>query len=82
MDQLDLLLAESFVAELAGRHGLPVTGLLPRYMERKTKAATRGAKARRSLGNVYALLVLAEDFVAGKYDGSRFTDLLARMKAL
>ncbi|MBN2630451.1 MAG: hypothetical protein JXR75_07915, partial [Rhodobacteraceae bacterium] len=51
-------------------------------MERKTKAATRGAKARRSLGNVYALLVLAEDFVAGKPDGSRFTDLLARMKAL
>jgi hypothetical protein len=51
-------------------------------MERKTKAATRGAKARRSLGNVYALLVLAEDFAVGKPEGSRFTDLLARMKAL
>ena len=50
------------------------------YLERKTRAADRGSKARRSLGNLYALLVLAEDFANGK--SSRFTDLLARMKAL
>ena len=82
MDQLDLLDADSFVAALAATHGMPKDGLIVRYLERKTKAANRGAKARRSLGNVYALLVLAEDFVAGKPDGSRFTDLLARMKGL
>lgn len=80
--QLDPLKPDSFVATIAERHGLSSRALLVRYLERKTKAATRGAKARRSLGNVYALLVIAEDFIEGKADGSRFTDLLARMREL
>jgi hypothetical protein len=80
--QLDLLEPDSFVSTIAERHGLGSDALLVRYLERKTKAASRGAKARRSLGNVYALLVIAEDFVDGKADGSRFTDLLARMRGL
>lgn len=80
--QLELLDPKNFVEELAKKNGVPLDGLLVRYLERKTRAATRGAKARRSLGNVYAILVLAEDFLEGKEDGSRFTDLLARMKAL
>jgi len=70
----------TFVSTIAQAHGVPKDHLLVRYLERKTKAVDRGSKARRSLGNLYALLVLAEDYVAGRT--SRFTDLLGRMKAL
>lgn len=82
METLELLDPESFVAVLAARRGLRSDALLFRYLERKTRAANRGAKARRSLGNVYALLVIAEDFLDGRENGSRFTDLLARMRDL
>lgn len=83
MDQeADLLDSDNFVTKLAERHRLGADALLVRYLERKTRAAGRGAKARRSLGNVYALLVVAEDFVDGRGNGSRFTDLLARMREL
>ena len=74
METLELLDPESFVAVLAARRGLRSEALLFRYLERKTRAANRGAKARRSLGNVYALLVIAEDFLDGRENGSRFTD--------
>lgn len=70
----------SFVDEIAGRYGVSVENLLVLYLNRKTRAADRGSKARRSLGNLYALFVLAEDYIAGT--NSRFTDLLARMRAL
>ena len=73
---------DTFVYEIARRCGLGEDNLLVQYLERKTRAASRGSKARRSLGNLYALLVLAEDFVDGRPDGSRFTDLLARMRQL
>ena len=82
METLELLDPASFVAVLAERRGLRRDALLFRYLDRKTKAANRGAKARRSLGNVYALLVIAEDFLDGRENGSRFTDLLARMREL
>lgn len=82
MERSESLNPESFVSVLAGRRGLSPDALLFRYLDRKTKAATRGAKARRSLGNVYALLVIAEDFIEGRENGSRFTDLLARMREL
>jgi hypothetical protein len=74
--------SDSFVRAIAVHHSLPTDSLVVRYLERKTKAASRGAKARRSLGNVYALFILAEDFLDGRAQGSRFTDLLARMKRL
>jgi len=82
MENLELFDPESFVAVIAGRRGLGANTLLFKYLDRKTKAANRGAKARRSLGNLYALLVVAEDFLEGRANGSRFTDLLARMKEL
>ena len=69
-----------FVEQLAANARIPVSNLLVQYLSRKTKAADRGSKARRSLGNLYALLVLAEDRLAGRT--SRFTDLMARMKSL
>lgn len=70
----------SFVEEIAKKHDVPASNLLVQYLVRKTRAADRGSKARRSLGNLYALYVLAEDYIAGRT--SRFTDLLARMRAL
>lgn len=70
----------AFVDEIAKNLGVSLDNLLVQYLLRKTKAADRGSKARRSLGNLYALYVLAEDYLAGRT--SRFTDLLSRMKAL
>jgi len=70
----------TFVGEIAAKHGVTTDHLLVQYLERKTRAVDRGSKARRSLGNLYALLVLAEDYVAGVT--SRFTDLLGRMRDL
>lgn len=50
------------------------------YLSKKTIAVERGSKARRSLGNLYALAVLAEDYASGKTGGTPFTKLLLRMK--
>lgn len=51
-----------------------------RYLAKKTQAVDRGSKARRSLGNLYALQVLAEDYANGGVV-STFTTLMARMKS-
>ena len=72
----------SFVDDIAERHGIDKRSVAFQYMVRKTKASDRGSKARRSLGNLYALYILAEDYLIGNQEGSRFTDLMARMKAL
>lgn len=70
----------AFVEDIAKKYGVPTDNLLVQYLVRKTRAADRGSKARRSLGNLYALFVVAEDYINAKT--SRFTDLLARMRAL
>ncbi|HFT8009239.1 TPA: hypothetical protein ACU9T0_001055 [Burkholderia cenocepacia] len=70
----------TFVEELATNHGVATSHPLVQYLVRKTRAADRGSKARRSLGNVYALYVLAEDVLENRT--SRFTDLLGRMRSL
>jgi hypothetical protein len=70
----------TFIQNLVQKHGISSKHVLVKYLERKTQAVDRGSKARRSLGNLYALLVLAEDFTTDTT--SRFTNLLARMKDL
>jgi hypothetical protein len=70
----------TFVEEIAKNYGVSTNNLLVKYLVRKTRAAERGSKARRSLGNLYALFVLADDYVNDRT--SRFTDLLARMRSL
>ena len=50
------------------------------YLCKKTIAVEKGSKARRSLGNLYALAVLAEDYASGKTDGTPHTKLLSRMR--
>lgn len=69
-----------FVQRIASSYGVATSHPLVRYLNHKTKAVDRGSKARRSLGNLYALRVLAEDHLENRV--SRFTDLLTRMRAM
>jgi hypothetical protein len=61
------------------------------YLNVKTKAASRGSKSRASFGNLYALYVLVEDYIEGKfhtsgkyksYGGASFTLLFKRQREL
>jgi hypothetical protein len=65
--------------------------LLLQYMNVKTRAANRGSKARSSFASLYALYVLAEDYLksgfdkAGdysKYEGAVFSRLFQRQREL
>ena len=64
---------------------------LVQYLNFKTKSAEKGAKARSSFANLYAIYVLIEDYLAkgfaenehySKYEGAEFSKLLARQRAL
>ncbi|GAB4149525.1 MAG: hypothetical protein Fur0021_10630 [Candidatus Promineifilaceae bacterium] len=64
---------------------------LLQYLNIKTKSATRGAKARGSFANIYAIYVLVEDYLKhgfdsrqdyANYEGARFTDLFQRQREL
>ena len=64
---------------------------LLQYINKKTKSADRGSKARSSFANLYALYVLIEDYVNkgylekgdyAEYEGADFTPLLHRMREL
>jgi hypothetical protein len=64
---------------------------LIQYLNIKTRAATRGSKARGSFANLYAVYVLVEDYLkhgfdktgnyAG-YEGAKFTNLFQRQREL
>jgi hypothetical protein len=65
--------------------------LLLQYLNVKTRSATRGAKARSSFANIYAVYVLVEDYVNegydartdyAEYEGARFVDLFRRQREL
>jgi hypothetical protein len=65
--------------------------LLLQYVNLKTRAASRGSKSRSSFANLYALYVLVEDYLAGrfdkkgdysKYEGAVFTKLFQRQRQL
>lgn len=66
---------------------------LIRYLNHKTKSASRGSKSRGSFANHYAIYVLVEDYISkgftddttlsySEYDGAIYTELLARMREL
>ncbi len=64
---------------------------LLQYLNIKTISATRGAKARGSFANIYAVYVLVEDYLKNgfdkrndysEYEGGRFTDLFRRQREL
>ncbi|GGC08950.1 hypothetical protein GCM10011352_39150 [Marinobacterium zhoushanense] len=71
----------SFIQALALKYDISPEITLYKYLERKTKASDRGSKARRSLGNLYALYVICEDYRDNK-EGSSFSELMVRMRAL
>lgn len=64
---------------------------LIRYLNKKTRAASRGSKARAGFANHYAIYVLVEDYLSKgfsgrgsykKYEGAKFTDLFRRQREL
>src|SRR3990172_9185752 len=64
---------------------------LLQYLNIKTRSATRGAKARGSFANIYAVYVLVEDYLKNGFDkrrdysdytGAKFTDLYQRQREL
>ena len=72
----------SFVREKAANYGVQPNSVIHKYIERKTKASDRDSKARRSLGNLYALYVICDDYVNENFEGSTFTELMRRMKSM
>jgi hypothetical protein len=72
---------EEFFIPLLKKFGMNPEHPISQYLSKKTIAVDRGSKARRSLGNLYAILVLAEDFISGHVDGTQFSQLLNRMRA-
>lgn len=64
---------------------------LIKYLNAKTKSASRGSKARGSFGNIYAIYVLVEDYLNhdfdvesnySDYEGARFSELFRRQREL
>lgn len=64
---------------------------LIQYINRKTKSASRGSKARGSFANLYAIYVIVEDYINkgfyekgdySKYEGAEFTKLFKRQREL
>lgn len=65
--------------------------LLIQYINEKTRSANKGSKSRSSFGNLYAIYVLIEDYIANgynkkegysKYEGALFNKLLSRQREL
>lgn len=61
------------------------------YLVQKTKSANRGAKARGSFANLYAIYVIVEDYLKegfdrkggyDHYEGARFSNLMKRQREL
>lgn len=61
------------------------------YLTNKTKSANRGAKARGSFGNLYAIYVIVEDYLKhgfdkngeyAHYEGAQFSSLFKRQREL
>jgi hypothetical protein len=64
---------------------------LVRYLNIKSRSASRGSKSRAGFANIYAIYVLTEDYVKGEfadsgayreYNGAKFTDLFRRQREL
>jgi len=64
---------------------------LLRYLNAKTRSASKGSKSRGAFANHYAIYVLVEDYLAKgfdksggyeHYEGARFTDLFRRQREL
>jgi len=65
--------------------------LLLQYIDLKTKSANKGAKARSSYANLYAIFVIVEDYIQNEFDkkgdysnyeGAMYSKLFQRQRAL
>lgn len=72
----------SFVQEEAIKYDVYNDSKIYKYIDKKTRAAERDSKSRRSLGNLYALYALCNEYSKGFEDGSTFTHLMDIMKSL
>jgi hypothetical protein len=72
----------NFLDEIAKNYKIDNNSIIFKYLERKTRASETGSKARRSLGNLYALYVLAKDYINENFEGSSFTELMQQIKAM
>lgn len=72
----------AFLREEASKYSVQHDSVIYKYIERKTKASDRDSKARRALGNLYALYVICDDYVNERLEGSTFTELMRRMKSM
>jgi len=70
------------IDELASHFNINQNSVVYKYIEKKTRASGRDSKARRSLGNLYALYVLCQAYNEGAIDGTSFSVLMQKMKAL
>lgn len=70
------------IDELASKYNVSQRSVVYKYIEKKTRASGRDSKARRSLGNLYALYVLCEAYNNGAKGGTSFSVLMQRMRAL
>lgn len=71
-----------FVQEEARAHNVFEDSIIYQYITRKTKAAERDSKSRRSLGNLYALYALCLDYLNDNEEGSTFTILMGKIKTM
>ena len=68
------------IEQLKKKYNISDDNLIYKYLKFKTKSVDKDSKARRSLGNIYALKVLIEDFNQNKKNGSSFSELLERVR--
>lgn len=83
----------SILRESVGKHTNEIyqRSELLRYLNEKTRSASKGSKSRSAFGNLYAIYVLIEDYVEqgfpkggnySEYEGARFSDLFRRQRKL
>lgn len=83
----------SIVSESAGEYANEIyqRSELLRYLNEKTRSASKGSKSRSAFGNLYAIYVLIEDYIErgfsmegdySEYEGARFSDLHHRQREL
>lgn len=87
-DKIDKILKNHFADDFKQIYN---NSELLKYINIKTKSATRGSKSRGSFGNLYAIYVLIEDYISNGYDkkdgysdfeGAKFSDLFKRQREL
>src|ERR1700685_640100 len=86
----------TILQKLGERFGSDAEGIFQaspilQYINIKTKSANKGAKARGSFANLYAIYVLVEDYLKGgfhqkhnykDYEGAQFSNLFKRQREL